>query len=74
ITGTHRGTLPIEDRLDGESSTVSAGDLSFVHAGVHHNFINTGSEPLRIATAYSPPEHEPGTVHADKAEADAAEE
>ncbi|MFO7777106.1 MAG: cupin domain-containing protein, partial [Nitriliruptoraceae bacterium] len=60
--------------LDGESSTVSAGDLSFVHAGVHHNFINTGSEPLRIATAYSPPEHEPGTVHADKAEADAAEE
>ncbi len=60
--------------LDGESSTVSAGDLSFVHAGVHHNFINTGSEPLRIVTAYAPPEHDPGTVHADKAEADAAED
>ncbi|SRR6056297_587002 len=59
--------------LDGESSTVSAGDLSFVHAGVHHNFINTGSEPLRIVTAYSPPEHDPGTVHVDKAEAEAAE-
>lgn len=59
--------------LDGVTSTVSAGDLSFVHAGVHHNFINTGSEPLRIVTAYAPPEHEPGTVHADKAEADAAE-
>ena len=60
--------------LDGERSTVSAGDLSFVHAGVHHNFINTGTEPLRIATAYAPPEHEPGTIHTDKAEADAAEE
>ena len=60
--------------LDGVRSTVGAGDLSFVHAGVHHNFINTGSEPLRIVTAYAPPEHEPGTVHADKAEADAAEE
>lgn len=59
--------------LDGKTSTVTAGDLSFVHAGVHHNFINTGSTPLRIVTAYAPPEHEPGTVHADKAEADAAE-
>lgn len=59
--------------LDGTSSTVSAGDLSFVHAGVHHNFINTGDEPLRIITAYAPPEHPVGTVHEDKAEADAAE-
>lgn len=59
--------------LDGVSSTVSAGDLSFVHAGVHHNFINTGDQPLRIITAYAPPEHPEGTVHEDKAEADAAE-
>ena len=59
--------------LDGIHTQVGPGDLSFVHAGVHHNFINTGSEPLRIVTAYAPPEHEPGTVHADKAEADAAE-
>ncbi len=59
--------------LDGVTSTVSAGDLSFVHAGVHHNFINTGESPLRIVTAYAPPEHDPGTVHADKEEADAAE-
>ena len=59
--------------LDGVSSTVSAGDLSFVHAGVHHNFINTGDQPLRIITAYAPPEHPEGTVHEDKAKADAAE-
>jgi mannose-6-phosphate isomerase-like protein (cupin superfamily) len=37
---------------------------------VHHDFVNTGARP-RIATAYAPPEHEPGTVHATKAEADA---
>lgn len=63
-----------ESVLDGARSAVGAGDLSFVHAGVHHNFINTGSQPLRIVTAYAPPEHPSGTVHADKAEADADEE
>jgi mannose-6-phosphate isomerase-like protein (cupin superfamily) len=59
--------------LDGERFGVRAGHLVLVRAGVHHNFINTGDEPLRIVTAYAPPEHEAGTVHADKAEADAAE-
>lgn len=59
--------------LDGRRSPVRAGDMVFVHAGTHHNFVNTGDEPLRIATAYAPPEHEPGTVHATKADADAAE-
>jgi mannose-6-phosphate isomerase-like protein (cupin superfamily) len=56
--------------LDGERSTVGPGDLVFVHAGVHHNFINTGDVPLRLVTAYAPPEHEPGTVHASKADAE----
>lgn len=60
--------------LDGEESPVRAGDMVFVHAGVHHNFLNTGEQPLRIATAYAPPEHAPGTVHATKTEADQAEE
>lgn len=60
--------------LDGERSDVAAGDMVFVHAGVHHNFVNTGGDPLRIATAYAPPEHEAGTVHQTKAEADAAED
>ena len=59
--------------LDGERSEVSAGRLVFVRAGVLHNFVNTGSEPLRLVSAYAPPEHEAGTVHATKAEADAAE-
>ena len=79
---THEGHDPVlffvdgegEAVLDGVHSKIGAGDLSFVHAGVHHNFINTGSEQLRLITAYAPPEHAPGTVHADEAEADAAEE
>ena len=60
--------------LDGDSTPVDAGHLVFVPAGTHHNFVNTGDEPLRIVTAYAPPEHEPDTVHHTKEEADAAEE
>ena len=59
--------------LGGESSEVGANDLVFVRAGTRHNFINIGDEPLRLITVYAPPEHEPGTVHQTKAEADAAE-
>lgn len=59
--------------LDGDASTVNAGDLVFVRAGIHHNFVNTGDVPLRIATAYAPPEHEHGTVHHTKDDADADE-
>ncbi|MDX1710169.1 MAG: cupin domain-containing protein [Rhodovibrionaceae bacterium] len=56
----------------GESeTTVGEGDLSFVPSGAYHNFINTGSGPLKLYTMYSPPEHEPGTEHETKAEADA---
>jgi mannose-6-phosphate isomerase-like protein (cupin superfamily) len=59
--------------LDGQRSAVDEGRLVFVAAGTRHNFVNTGSSPLRVATAYAPPEHEPGTVHQTKEEADRAE-
>ncbi len=62
-----------EATLDGETTTVGAGDLVFVRAGTHHNFVNRADAPLRIASAYAPPEHEHGTVHQSKAEADADE-
>ena len=62
-----------ESVLEGKRSPVSAGHLVFVRAGTLHNFVNTGDRPLRLVTAYAPPEHPPGTVHATKAEADAAE-
>lgn len=59
--------------LEGEASPVRAGTLTFVPAGTKHNFVNTGSTPLRLYTVYAPPEHPAGTVHRTKAEADAAE-
>jgi len=52
---------------------VADGDVSIVPSGTFHNFRNTGSEMLKLFTTYSPPEHEPGTEHATKAEADAEE-
>jgi mannose-6-phosphate isomerase-like protein (cupin superfamily) len=44
-----------------------------IPAGVWHNVINAGDGPLKLYSLYSPPEHPDGTVHATKAEADAAE-
>jgi mannose-6-phosphate isomerase-like protein (cupin superfamily) len=62
-----------EAQLDGRSSEIGTNDLVFVRAGTRHNFINRGDGPLRLITIYAPPEHEPGTIHRTKAEADAAE-
>ncbi len=45
----------------------------FVPAGTWHNVINTGDEPLKLYSIYSPPEHPASTIHIDKAQADAAE-
>jgi mannose-6-phosphate isomerase-like protein (cupin superfamily) len=59
--------------LDGQTTPMGAGHLVFVRAGTHHNIVNVGDTPLRIATAYAPPEHAHATVHRTKAEADADE-
>jgi mannose-6-phosphate isomerase-like protein (cupin superfamily) len=59
--------------IEDESSPVGPGRLVFVPAGTKHNFVNAGSEDLRLYTVYAPPEHAPGTVHETKEEADAAE-
>lgn len=44
-----------------------------VPAGKWHNVVNTGDQPLKLYSLYAPSEHAHGTVHATKAEADAAE-
>lgn len=62
-----------EALLAGRASEIGPNDLVFVRAGTRHNFVNTGTLPLRLITIYAPPEHAPGTVHLTKAEADAAE-
>ncbi|HBP00330.1 MAG: Mannose-6-phosphate isomerase [Candidatus Uhrbacteria bacterium GW2011_GWF2_41_16] len=55
--------------LDGQESPVKAGNLIIVSPGTKHNFINTGIEPLIIATIYVPPNHIDGRIHKTKADA-----
>ena len=58
----------------GESRGVKAGDVVVVPAGVKHNFLNDGPNPLVLYTVYGPADHADGVVHRTKEEADAAEE
>jgi mannose-6-phosphate isomerase-like protein (cupin superfamily) len=56
-----------------ESHDVEDDWAVIVPAGTWHNVVNTGEQELKLYSLYSPPEHPAGTVHATKAEADAAE-
>lgn len=49
--------------LDGHCTVIEAGFAIVVPAGTHHNIINTGREPLKLYTVYSPPNHRDGVVH-----------
>ena len=60
--------------IDGEEHEVDEGFAIIVPAGSQHNVINTGSNPLKLYTLYSPPNHPDGTIHRTRAEARAAEE
>ena len=57
--------------LDGETAPFGQGDVVVVTPGTKHNFKNTGSEPLKVATVYAPPNHIDGRIHRTKADADA---
>lgn len=56
--------------LNGEEAEIGPGDIVLVRAGTEHNFVNTGTEELKIITTYSPPHHPAGTIHHTKAEAE----
>ena len=57
-----------------ETHTVHAGDAVIVPAGTYHNVINISkTNPLKLYTVYSPPNHPDGTIHKTKAEAEEAE-
>ena len=58
-----------EALVDKETRRINPGDLFDVPSGTEHNFINTGTEPLKLYTIYSPPEHPAGAVFATKAQA-----
>ena len=59
--------------INGAEEPFEKGEIICVPAGTSHNLINTGDDPLRLFTVYAPPQHAAGTMHATKAEAEAAE-
>ena len=60
---------PSEDELDVDE-VITADWAAFVPAGKWHNFVNESDAPAKLYSIYAPPEHEPGTRHETKAEAD----
>jgi mannose-6-phosphate isomerase-like protein (cupin superfamily) len=57
-----------------EEHIVRNSEAAIVPAGTYHNVINVSkTEPLKLYTVYSPPNHPAGTIHKTKAEAEAAE-
>ncbi len=62
--------------INGVESRFAAGDVVVVTMGTRHNFRNTGQEPLRLYTIYSPPNHIDGRVQHTRrdAEQDRADE
>jgi len=54
--------------LNDESHEVPADSAVVIPAGVKHNVINSGTEPLKLYSVYAPPEHKDQTVHATKAD------
>jgi len=57
--------------LDGQEYSLADGSAIVIPAGTEHNIVNTSStEPLKLYTVYTPPEHPDGTIHKTKAEAE----
>jgi mannose-6-phosphate isomerase-like protein (cupin superfamily) len=63
-----------ESVLEGTRAPFGVNRLVQVPAGTKHNFVNSGKGPMKLFTVYAPPQHEPGTIHKTKAEAEASEE
>lgn len=56
--------------LNGEEHPLKDGSAVVVPAGTEHNVVNTSAtEPLKLYTIYSPPEHPAGTIHRTRADA-----
>jgi mannose-6-phosphate isomerase-like protein (cupin superfamily) len=60
--------------LNGEENDLADGSAVVIPAGTEHNIINSSQvDALKLYTIYSPPEHPDGTIHKNKAEAEAYE-
>lgn len=55
--------------IDGAEHIVKDGFGVIIPAGAEHNVINTGDQPLKLYTLYSPPEHIDSTIRHTKADA-----
>lgn len=71
--GTGRVTFGPSEHEIAETHEVEDDWAVIIPGGTWHNVINTGDGTLKLYSIYTPPEHPDGTVHATKAEADAAE-
>lgn len=61
--------------IDGDVQEIGPGSVIVVPDGAEHNFINTSdTEPMKLWTVYAPPQHEAGTIHRTKQDAEADEE
>lgn len=59
--------------IDGTDYEFEDGAIVCVPAGKRHNITNLDDKPMKLFTVYAPPQHAPGTVHATKQAAIAAE-
>lgn len=48
--------------INDKKQPVKPNDLFFIPAGTKHNFLNTGTTPLKLYTVYAPAEFEPGFI------------
>lgn len=60
--------------INGNEYQVKDGDSIIIPSGSEHNIINTGKEPLKMYTIYTPPNHKDGIVFKTKEEAEESKE
>lgn len=60
-----------EGILGDEKFPIGPSDVIVVPAGTRHNFLNTGTQDLKLYTVYTPPKHIDGRIHRTKEDADA---
>ena len=64
---------PAEDDLNWEQDVEDGWSVQ-VPAGMWHDVINTGAEPMRLYVVYAPTHHAVGKIHPTSAESEADEE
>ncbi|MCW2922414.1 MAG: cupin [Thermoleophilia bacterium] len=64
---------PSKDQLEWEQA-VTDGWCVMVPAGMWHDIVNTGDDPMQLYTVYAPVHHAPGIVQATSKDAERDEE